>query len=180
MAHYKSDQADSITVPSKTLEKVLGVNSSRIRQLTSEGLLTKSTHGRYNLIDSMTRYVAHLKTNNEIKNSDDKKKEIDYETEKAKHEKAKREKTEIELDLMKNNVHEAKVVEDVMKGFVYNLRAKILAIPSTMAPKVAAENDVAIISDLLKESCHQALIEVADYKPGNFKSEKYTEVIKSE
>lgn len=113
MHKIQTDQADAIVVSPKVLERAFNIGERRVRQLAQEKILVKSGRGRYLFIDSVSNYITHLKANNDIKNNVVES-EIDYEEEKALHERAKRIKAENELKLMENSLHEAADVESVM------------------------------------------------------------------
>ena len=167
MSKIQNEQADAIVVSPKVLERAFNIGERRVRQLAQENILVKSGRGRYLFIDSVSNYITHLKANNDIKNNVEES-EIDYDEEKAKHEKAKRIKAELELRKIENSLHEAADVEAVMTDMIYNFRAKILAIPSMLAPALANEHDLNVVNRLLKDTLQQALVELADYDSDMF------------
>lgn len=168
MTTENTEQSDAIVVPVKVLEKAFGIKERRIRQLAQEGILVKSSRGRYKLIESVLNYITHLKANNEIKNPDVDDEKIDYDEEKAKHEKSKRIKSELELKVIERKLHEACDVEKVMTDMLYNFRARILSMPATLAPILANEHDASKVNKILKTSCLEALYELAEYNPDAF------------
>ena len=106
MSKTQNEQADAIVVPPKVLERAFNIGERRVRQLAQENILVKSGRGRYQFIDSVSNYIAHLKANNDIKNNVEES-EIDYDEEKTLHERAKRIKAELELRKMENSLHES-------------------------------------------------------------------------
>lgn len=171
----KVDDISSTMVSAKVLSKLFSLTERRIRDLAQEGVLVRSTtKGRYNLERSVQNYILHLKTNKNIENIKTNN-ELDYEEEKAIHEKVKREKSEIELKIMKGEVHLAEDVESVMSIMLANFRSKILAMPSKLAPTLVSQNDIKYIRDRIKVECVEVLEELKDYDPSVFYNEKYVE-----
>jgi len=165
MSKIQNEQADAIVVSPKVLERAFNIGKRRVSQLAQENILVKSGRGRYLFIDSISNYITHLKANNDIKNNVEES-EIDYDEEKA-----KRIKAELELKKMENTLHEAADVEAIMTDTIYNFRAKILAIPSMLAPSLANEHDVNVVNRLLKDTLQQSLIELSDYDSSMFTNE---------
>lgn len=168
---------DVLMVPVKTMEDALGIKERRIRQLTEEGILVKGARGRYILIDSVKNYINHLKANKDIAAADKKDKEIDYEDEHAKHERAKRKKAELELRVMTGELHEASVVEKVMTDMLSTFRSRMLGLPAKLAPELTIVHDVNDIQVVLKDAVMEALHELANYDPELFYSDKQVEII---
>ena len=176
MASTGVEQADAIVVPVKVLEKAFGIKERRVRQLANEGILVKSGHGRYNFIESVSNYITHLKANVEIK-SNDEDSEISYDDEHALHERAKREKAEMELQVMKGELHEAHIVEHVMSDMLTNFRARILSMPAKLAPVLEIENEVTVIQSTIRSACLEALAELHDYDPEEFYSDNHIDIV---
>ncbi len=167
MSIIQNEQAEAIVVSAKVLQRAFIIGERRVRQLAQENILVKSGRGRYLFVESVSNYITHLKANNDLKNHVEEK-EIDYDEEKAKHELAKRKLRELELRKAESTLHEAADVEAVMADMLLKFRAKMLAIPSKLAPGLANEHDVIEVSKLLKSTIHLALIELADYSPDMF------------
>ena len=171
----KIDDIGSTVVSAKVLSKLFSLTERRIRDLAQEGILVReTTKGRYNLERSVQNYILHLKTNKNIENMKTNK-ELDLEEEKAIHEKVKREKAEIELKIMKGEVHLSEDVESVLSTMLANFRSKVLAMPSKIAPTIVSQNDVKYIRDRIKVECIEVLEELKDYDPSVFYNEKYVE-----
>lgn len=180
MSKATTDQAEAIVVPVKVLEKAFGIKERRVRQLAQEGILVKSGHGRYNFIESVINYITHLKANIEIKNLSDEDSKIDYDEEHALHEKAKRIKAELELQVMSGQLHEADIIEKVMTDMLSNFRARILALPSKIAPIIQIENNISKIQTIIKDACMEALHELAEYDPEKFYSDKHIKIVEDD
>lgn len=90
------------------------------------------------------------------------KESLDYE--KFLHEKAKREKAEIELAHIKGTLHHASEVERVMTRMLSDFRAKLLALLSKVAPVLIARKEIVVIQDIFQKEIYEALQEFSDAK----------------
>lgn len=140
------------------LAKLLGVSVRRVNQMVkNEGKITKEPEGDFILQKAISQYyMAKYK-------SDD----VDYNHEKALHERAKRKLTEMEVRKRSNELHEAADVEAVLTDMLVNLRTKLLGIPAKMATQLA-ERSKEEVESLLTKEIEFILLEVKDYKPTMF------------
>ncbi|WP_302177291.1 hypothetical protein [Megamonas funiformis] len=142
------------------LAKLLGVSVRRVNQMvTNEGKITKEPEGDFILQKAISQYyMAKYKLSQD---------NVDYNHEKALHERAKRKLTEMEVRKRSNELHEAADVEAVLTDMLVNLRTKLLAIPAKMATQLA-ERSKEEIEELLTKEIEFLLLEVKDYKPNMF------------
>jgi phage terminase Nu1 subunit (DNA packaging protein) len=158
---------DGIVVNTKVLANIFGVTERRVRQMVEEEIIERIGHGRYNLQDSIKKYIAFLRASSNVESDNIKLKEsLDYE--KFLHEKAKREKAELELAHIKGTMHHASEVERVMTRMLSDFRAKLLALPSKVAPMLIARKEIAVIQDILQKEIYEALQELSEYDPTLF------------
>ncbi len=143
------------------LASLLGLTDRRVRQLADQGVLTRQAEGDYVLPDAIEEYYTYKYKADE---------EVDYMAEKAKHEKAKREMAELELQKRRNEVHEAENVRIVMSDMLSNLRCQLLCIPAKMAPRLA-NHSADYIADKLIGEIDDRLTELCDYSPNLFSDE---------
>lgn len=162
-----STKRDGLVVNTKAVAKMFGVSDRRVRQFVEEGIIDRVGHGRFDLTDTVFRYVSHLRLSNDQLDENDITESLDYE--KYLHEKAKREKAEIELAHLKGNMHSASEVETVMNDMLASFRAKMLALPTKVAPSLLVLEEVSDIEKLIESQIHEALIELADYDPSRFR-----------
>ena len=100
--------------------------------------------------------------------------ELDYMAEKAKHEKVKRELSELRLAKEEGRAYDAATVELVMTEMVSNLRTQLLGLPSKLAPILnGADRDR--IYDVLTQEIEEKLAELSEYRPEMFMSEEVVE-----
>ena len=143
---------------SAELARLLDITDRRIRQLADGEILTRQPEGDFILPEAINEYYAYKYQTEET---------VDYMAEKAKHEKAKRELTELELGKRRRELHAASDVEAVLSEMLTNFRAQIHGIPSKMAPMLFGKSK-ADIEELLNQEIEVRLSEIRDYKPEMF------------
>lgn len=157
---------DGIVVNTTAIAKMFGVTDRRVRQFVEEGVIDRIGHGRYDVSDTVLKYVTHLRLSNDQLDQSDITESLDYE--KYLHEKAKREKAEIELAHIKGRMHTSTEVEKVMNNMLASFRARILAIPSKTAPSLIARDEISQIEQIIEVQVHEALSELSEYDPKMF------------
>lgn len=172
----KIDCVDNVVVSSNVLADLFGLTTRWIRQLSEEGVLKKTGRGRYNLQENIKSYIVYLKTNQNLKQEIKDDDELDADIEKALLVRRQREKLDLEIAAIRGTMHFSKDVETVMNDMLANFRAKILAMPTKVAPLLLARDDISEIQQLLQEEFFEALKELASYDPSLFYNEKYIEV----
>lgn len=166
MATGKSKVDNSVIVNTEAIAKMFNMTSRRVRQLAEDGVIERAGHGRFNLIDTVSKYVNFLKLSNENLSEDDVSESLKYEQ--WLHEKAKREKAEINLSHIKKEMHSSSEVEWVMNNMVMNFRQRMLAIPSKCALMLQNIDDPKKIEYILEENINEALVELSEYDPSLF------------
>ncbi|MBO5032132.1 MAG: hypothetical protein J6C19_07920 [Lachnospiraceae bacterium] len=167
---------ETILVSSKVLEALFGVKDRTIRNLADEGIIKRDSHGKYLFWNSAKSYIIALKVTNAGKSSTrTEDQDIDLDTEKAQHERLKRQITEIKLQLIKGQVHKAEDVEAVMTDMFEKFKSKMTALPTKLAKKLEGKNRTEI-QQILKKEIDNALIELASYNPADFYSDEHIEI----
>ena len=179
MAKADTDSAkvtniDSVTVSAAVLGDLFGVTDRRIRQMAEEGIVVRAAKGRYKLVESIKNYLLTLKLAAEGVGVELADGEINFDEEKALHERVKRHISELKLQIMKGKLHKAEDVEIVMMDMLVTFKTKIMGIPSKMAP-ILENRDAAFIKDRLTKEVIEALNELKDYDPKAFYSDEYVE-----
>ncbi len=169
----KTTDISAITVNSATLEKMIGVSDRRIRQLAEEGIVVRAAKGRYKLKDSIMNYILTLKVAMEAAGTDSPDGELDLEEEKAIHERVKRHISELKLQVMKGELHRSGDVERVMTDMLVSIRARLLAMPTKLAPLLVARNDAGYIRTVINREMLNALNELKDYSPKDFQGDDF-------
>lgn len=167
MANPKIDE-----VTTAQLAKIIGKTTRWVNELTRNKIFVQSARGKYLLAENVQRYIQYLQERIERES------EVDYHKEKAIHERAKRQRAELELALMRGEMHKAEDVETVLNDMIAAFRSKMLALPSKMAPQLVGKSEIPVILDMLTREVNEALSELAEYDPQTFLSvsEDYVEV----
>lgn len=171
----KKTEVDNVVVAGGYLANIFGITDRRVRQLAEEGVIARVKKGRYDLVESIKGYIVYLKTNQDIKESKSEA-DLDYDMERAKHERIKREIAELNLAEMKGQIHYADDVEKVMNDMLSNFRSKVLSMASKLAPILIARNDINQIQDMINKEAYEVLEELSNYDPKLFYSEKYIDL----
>ena len=146
----KVTDIDSLTVSAAVLGNIFGVTDRRIRQMAEEGIIVRAAKGRYNLVDSLKNYILSLKLAVDSNDGDNPDGELNFEEEKALHERVKRHISEMKLQTMKGELHKA---DDVR----------------------LEDRDAGYIKERLTSEVTEALNELKDYNPADFYSDEYVE-----
>lgn len=145
------------------ISEIFGYDPRRIQQLTHEGALVRVGHGKFDLRKSIQAYIEY-KVGKETPDED----EIDNAKETAKWTKARREKAELEVAIIRGELHRSKDVERVMNDMLGAFRARLLSLPTKMAPQVIGKTDLAEVKDVLKLAVIEAMNELSNYDPNVF------------
>lgn len=140
-----------------------------VRTLRDKGVLTEYKPGLYDLQTATRQYINFLR-----KKNPDAEEKVDYNTERAKLVRAKRESQELELQLRKNEVHTTEDVEQVMTDMLIRFKTRLMAIPAKLSPILAKKTEQTEIFKLIKSAVDEALEELADFDTA-FKEEKQGE-----
>lgn len=139
--------------------KWLDLSERRVRQLREQNIITEVRPGLYDLKTVNHQYINYLRKNNpESENA------IDYNAERAKLVRAKRESQELELQLRKNELHKTEDIEQVLTDTLIKFKTRLMAIPAKLSPVLAKKKDQTEIFKLLKASIDEALEELADFQ----------------
>jgi len=169
----KIDSVEHVTVSSSVLANLFSLSTRRIRQLEVEGVINKVARGKYSLQESIKSYITFIKATVDLKENKEEELKINYDEEHALLERAKREKAELEVAQMQGKLHNATDVEREMNKMLSAFRAKVLAIPSKMAPQLIAQTEISIIESILETEVYNALNELSEYDPELFQNDKY-------
>lgn len=136
-----------------TVAKFLGLTERRIKQMEAENIITSVRPGLFELQKVTQQYIAYIKQGSNV----------DYNIERAKLVKAKRQAEEIELKLMQNQVHESAEIEKVWTDMLVNFKTRLMAIPAKLSPVLSNKYDKTEIFNILKSSVDETLNELSDF-----------------
>lgn len=151
-------------VTQKELARILGISDRRIRQLGEEGFFTRSDDTKkYNLTRCVQEYIRYKV---EAETGDTK--SVDYDKERAKHEKTKGEIAKLRLRKLRGELHEAADVEAAVGGMLVDFRSRVLALPSKLAPRLLGMIDPNEVMEVLKTELRGTLEALAEYDPAAY------------
>ena len=162
-----TEDARKITVSQSNLARAIGITHGRVSQLIQEGVVLrddKDMRGGVYLVQSVRNYGA-------MKGGGGADDELDYLSEKAKHEKVKREIAELRLAKMENRAYSARTVELVLTEMLSNLRTQLLGMPSKLAPQLEGKPRGQIY-ELMTRELEERLSELSEYTPELFTEEE--------
>ena len=115
----------------------------------------------------------------ELDNKSNNDKAPNYWSEKALHEKAKRELAELDLKLKQDQLVEVDQVGDHLDKIFSAVRQRLLATPSKIAPLVHAEESVGGARIVLEAAVFEVLSELSEYVPVEQKTAKVNRTTKT-
>jgi len=159
-----SAEAKAPTVDVGTLAKLFSLTAVRVQQLAADGVVAKSARGRYDLWASIRGYIKFLQERR-VNQWDSGEEKGDWQAERTRLTRAKADMAEMQSAILKGTVHEAKAVEAVWTDHLLACRAKLLAMPKKLAPRVHGVENLAAIEAELEATVTEALNELASYDP---------------
>ena len=143
----------------KAIAKWLDLTERRVRQLRDDKIITEYKPGLYQLHETNLAYINYLRKSNPESES-----QIDYNTERAKLVRAKRESQELELQIKKKEVHSTEEIEQVMTDTLIKFKTRLLSIPAKQSPILTKKKDQTEVFKILKGAVDEALEELADFQ----------------
>lgn len=141
----------------KIVAKWLDMTERNVRQLTQKKVLSEYKPGLYKLRETIHEYIQFLRNQNP--ESED----VDYNEERAKLVKVKREHEELELMLKKGEAHKTEEVEQVLTDMLIKFKTRLMAIPAKQSPILVKKTDQTEVFRILKAAIDEALEELSDY-----------------
>lgn len=154
-------------VNQKTLASALGITARQVRNLRDEGMFSFIPGTKkYDLTKCVKEYIEF-----KVKAETGRGASIDIEKEKAQHERAKKEITQLKLRKLRKEVHEASDVREMLTGMLVNFRSHLLSVPSRIAPLILNESDINVIIRRLEKEMLDTLDELSEYDPDKINKE---------
>ena len=154
-------------VNQKTVASALGITARQVRNLRDEGMFSfiRGTK-KYDLTECVKEYIEF-----KVKAETGRGASIDIEKERAQHERAKKEITQLKLRKLRKEIHEASDVREMLTGMLVNFRSRLLSVPSRIAPLILNESDINVIIRRLEKEMLDTLDELAEYDPDKINKE---------
>lgn len=144
----------------KVIADLLNLTEKDIKQLTDDGIIQECTPKHYRIAPTIKSYVSYLQ-NQLYKKSPT----TDYNSEKAKLIKAKREKQEIEVQILKNEVHKAETITFIITNMLIAFKMKMTTLPYKVLPTLLKTDDKDEFIKILSLEISNALKELSEYNP---------------
>lgn len=145
-------------VNAQELANLLACTTQYVYLLAKQGILVKEGPSQFPLAENIQKYLQYLLKSE--KGSD----KVLYWSEKAKHERALRQMSELKLEQLDNKLHDAKAVEVVMNDMMSYFRKRSLAIADETPSKLVGIKNPAEICDILTDAVKEALSDMSNYK----------------
>lgn len=167
---------NGIVVSELELADYLGLTDRRVRQMAQEGLVVKVSKGKYDLKESVQRYIASIKSKETPQTQSLEKLKVAKEYEVMTHEKLKKRKTELIVEQMEKKLHSAEDVESVWNTMIFSAKSKLTAIPTKIAPMIVGIEDTKEVQAILKREINDCLNDISKYDVNDFDKEFEDEI----
>lgn len=149
-------------VNQKQLSQYLGISTRRIRQLREDGVFKKKTDSAagYSLEECIQEYIEY-KVNAET----GRRTSISKEEVQAEHEEVKKQISLLKLRRLKRELHEATDVEFFLNDMLVRFRKYLMALPPRLAMNVTGVEDMAVVTETIRNEMRKALEELGEYDP---------------
>ncbi len=149
-------------VNQKQLSQYLGISTRRIRQLREDGVFKKKTDSAagYSLEECIQEYIEY-KVNAET----GRRTSISKEEVQAEHEEVKKQISLLKLRRLKRELHEATDVEYFLNDMLVRFRKYLMALPPRLAMNVTGVEDMAVVTETIRNEMRKALEELGEYDP---------------
>ena len=145
---------ESICRPSPSY--VFPFTPRRYRQFAQEGIVPRAENGQIDIVEAARTYIGHLQAKIERSESSS------YTDEKKRKTRLEADRKEIELAKLRGELIQTAVAQKLWGAVCYQIRAKMLALPTKVAPLVAALRSIPEIKDRLEKSVYEVLIEITN------------------
>lgn len=141
----------------KVVARYLDMTERNVRMLRDKNVITESAPGLYDLGRVIPQYVNYIRKGGTAEQA------ADYNVERAKLMKAKRENEELELSLKRKDLHRTEEIEQVLTDTLIRFKTRLLAIPAKVSPILAKKTNQTEIFEIIKSATDEALEEMADF-----------------
>ena len=156
----------------EAIADLLNLTPRWVRQLAKEGVIPKPARGKYNVAGAVQGYVKYLQARADGRGVEGQ----DVHTERARLTRARARRAELEADALERSLLPFDEVVQAWQQLVAAFRARCLALPSKMAPRLAMISETREIQNALTAAVREALEELSRFdlprdRPGRQRSE---------
>ncbi len=149
-------------VGSTELAAILGVTARRVQQMAQDGTITAVRRGRFNLSDSVQRYITFI-SKSDI-SADEKETEKKKLAAEALYKRSKARIAEMEADELDGKMHRSEDVAALTSDLVFTVRGMLMALPGRLAVDVVGTDNAAEAAEIIKKEIYFVLSELSHYK----------------
>ena len=128
----------------KVVAKYLDMTERNVRILRDKNIITESAPGLFDLARVIPQYIEYIRKGGTEEET------TDYNVERAKLVKAKRENEELELALKRKELHRTEDIEQVMTDTLIRFKTRLLAVPAKVSPILAKKTNQTEIFEIIK------------------------------
>ncbi len=162
--------AEVPSYPSATISKLLDITDRHLRRLVTDGILIRDDgqRGRYP-ITNVTLYIRYLRERAFGKQAT----ETDLHSEKIRLAKAQADRTEMEVDALKESLIRSDDVIEKWSELISNCRGKLLNTPAKIAHLVIAADEYSEVEEIIRTEIYEALNELSEqpFTPNSMESD---------
>lgn len=142
-------------VSGKDLAIILNVSERWVNKLALAGVISRTENGNFDVAESVEKFFKN-------KFRTDEKKELDFDKEHALLERVKRRKAELDLAQRQGRLLEADDVEKLMADMILTCKARLLALPTAVAPKILGKTELPVVVAEIKNAVFAVLEELKE------------------
>lgn len=162
---------DNTEVSTTELAMILGITARRVQQMAQDGTIIAVKRGRFNLAESVQRYIAFISSKDkDISQQDKARQDAEVSIKKAKAVIAVMEAQELQ-----GKMHRSEDVESMTEDLIYAIRGMLVALPGRLAVDTAAAETPAEVSEIIRKEVYKIMSELSEYK---YDPKKYEERVR--
>lgn len=162
---------DNTEASTTELAMILGITARRVQQMAQDGTIIAVKRGRFNLVESVQRYIAFISSKDkDISQQDKARQDAEVSIKKAKAVIAVMEAQELQ-----GKMHRSEDVESMTEDLIYAIRGMLVALPGRLAVDTAAAETPAEVSEIIRKEVYKIMSELSEYK---YDPKKYEERVR--
>ncbi len=153
-------------IDAATLARYLWTSESEILALEASGVLNATGKGKnkkFHTAQAIQEYCEYLRKRAKGYKERQEEKELEKLKEEVRYKEAKAELEEIELQILKGEIHAAEDVEFFTAELVFNARAMLLALPGRLAMDAAEEQEEKRLGEMIGKEIEEIALSLREY-----------------
>lgn len=148
-------------VPLATISTFLDLTERRVNQLVKEGVLPRADRGKYPFLGCMKGYIKYLRA---MANDGS----LSLTDERTRLTRAQAEGEEMKVKALKGDLIHRDTAEKLWEDVIVACRARLLSMPSKVAPIVIHCKTIPEVRDKIESLVHEALNELSRIDPADY------------